>query len=673
MTTMHSTSPRSTRLIVGIVIAALLSLGLAQTSAHAITTWGAPSTNVDGGSNLSDKPASATSADGNTLIALWRGFEDSKFAVKYSVATVANNVQTWATPQTLYLPVSGSADFPQVAISADGTRATAVWSHSSQLYSSSATIVGNNATWGTPVAVGPSATTQRISLSRDGSKAFAVYLGSGSTLYGANATITGTTQTWETQQLQTTGRSANYPLAVLSDDGNTGTALWTEFDASPPSEPPNLASRSFTIQAGTLDWGPIVAVTPVDTTASAVYFPSAFTSADGKRVTAVWRKTYNTASSHDVESASATLSGTTLTWGTISTLDSYSGANIDVNPQVGGSANGGAATAIWFSGSGSSRTLQSKSATISGSTQSWGALATVGGSGSSSEYNIKVKVSDDGRTAVLAAALNGSVNSSTGQIDGTTSTWQALEVVSPTAANNVVTLGTSANALRANVVWANGSAGIQSVSGGGSDPEPSVVSLSPTSGPVAGGATLTIRGTYLDFATSVTVGGQACTGVVWDRDAQELTCTVPPGSAPGAVDVVVTAPGGISTVASGYTYTGDTPTGSVPNKPRNLKVSGTPTSKTYRITWKKPTQTKTRPVDRYRLTITQRGKERIILRKNLPSSRTNFKVTRAFLLKNSDRPRGDMPGQWLRYMIKVEALNDAGSGPVARTQLRLKI
>lgn len=81
---------------------------------------------------------------------------------------------------------------------------------------------------------------------------------------------------------------------------------------------------------------------------------------------------------------------------------------------------------------------------------------------------------------------------------------------------------------------------------------PTITSLSPASGPVAGGDTLTLTGTNLTGATALTIGGVAATSLVV-VNATTLTATVPAGSA-GAKDVVVTAPGGSATLAGGYTY-----------------------------------------------------------------------------------------------------------------------
>jgi hypothetical protein len=82
---------------------------------------------------------------------------------------------------------------------------------------------------------------------------------------------------------------------------------------------------------------------------------------------------------------------------------------------------------------------------------------------------------------------------------------------------------------------------------------PTITSLAPTSGPVSGGRTVTITGTNLTDTSGVTFGGTAVTSVRVES-ATRVTC-VTPAHAAGAVNVVLTAPGGAVTSTSGYTYT----------------------------------------------------------------------------------------------------------------------
>ncbi|MGW3263645.1 IPT/TIG domain-containing protein, partial [Streptomyces sp. NPDC001056] len=81
---------------------------------------------------------------------------------------------------------------------------------------------------------------------------------------------------------------------------------------------------------------------------------------------------------------------------------------------------------------------------------------------------------------------------------------------------------------------------------------PTVISLIPTSGPTTGGTPFTIVGSHLTGA-SVTFNGVPATGVVVDPTGTVLTGLTPAGAA-GNVPVVVTTPGGSTTVTGGFTY-----------------------------------------------------------------------------------------------------------------------
>ncbi|RUR01400.1 IPT/TIG domain-containing protein [Labedella endophytica] len=74
---------------------------------------------------------------------------------------------------------------------------------------------------------------------------------------------------------------------------------------------------------------------------------------------------------------------------------------------------------------------------------------------------------------------------------------------------------------------------------------PLVTELDPERGPVTGGTEVTITGTGFTDATEVTFGGVPGTDLVVVSDT-EITVTTPAGDVPGVVDVVVTAPSGVS-------------------------------------------------------------------------------------------------------------------------------
>jgi hypothetical protein len=76
-------------------------------------------------------------------------------------------------------------------------------------------------------------------------------------------------------------------------------------------------------------------------------------------------------------------------------------------------------------------------------------------------------------------------------------------------------------------------------------------SIAPSAGPVSGGQNVTISGSALSGATSVTFGGLAAT--IINNTATSIT-VITPLHAAGAVDVVIVAPSGTTTMPAAYTY-----------------------------------------------------------------------------------------------------------------------
>jgi hypothetical protein len=87
---------------------------------------------------------------------------------------------------------------------------------------------------------------------------------------------------------------------------------------------------------------------------------------------------------------------------------------------------------------------------------------------------------------------------------------------------------------------------------------PTLISIDPEIGPVAGGTHVTLTGTNFPVAVTdfaVTFDGMQAANVVRVSDT-EITCDTPPHHA-GSVDVVVTIDGGDTTLPNGFTYDGN--------------------------------------------------------------------------------------------------------------------
>ncbi|GMK38271.1 hypothetical protein PCCS19_13250 [Paenibacillus sp. CCS19] len=83
---------------------------------------------------------------------------------------------------------------------------------------------------------------------------------------------------------------------------------------------------------------------------------------------------------------------------------------------------------------------------------------------------------------------------------------------------------------------------------------PTVTSITPSSGPFDGGNTVEIIGAYFMPTATVTIGGQAAT-VTYRLNTTNLRVTAPKALAAGPADVTITNPDGTSVVVTGgYTY-----------------------------------------------------------------------------------------------------------------------
>jgi hypothetical protein len=87
---------------------------------------------------------------------------------------------------------------------------------------------------------------------------------------------------------------------------------------------------------------------------------------------------------------------------------------------------------------------------------------------------------------------------------------------------------------------------------------PTLTSVSPTSGPIQGGITITMTGANFVSGATITIGGTPMAGVIFDS-ATQLRATAPWGNA-GQKTIVVTNPNGqTATLVNAYTYGTATP------------------------------------------------------------------------------------------------------------------
>ncbi len=161
-----------------------------------------------------------------------------------AVGTVAAlDLGSWSPPTTLSA-AGTQTQAQQIALSADGSRATAVWHQgamgSRKVQSASATISGNSAQWSAAADLsvpGLEGIDPRVAVSGDGTRATAVWYYDKDGVYwvvqAASAAIDGNNATWGAPvDLSVTGRNASMPDIGLSADGQRATVVWTRYNGS---------------------------------------------------------------------------------------------------------------------------------------------------------------------------------------------------------------------------------------------------------------------------------------------------------------------------------------------------------------------------------------------------------------------------------------------------------
>lgn len=427
-------------------------------SPSATPFWGAISNVSTTGASV-DGLCIKVSADGTMATATWTYDDGSSRSVQTASAVISGNVATWGTVTTLSAPGQSGLS-TQIALSSDGTKALAAWERSNGsvlvCQAACATISGNTATWGTVQDVsdtGADAYSPQVAMSSDGSMAIMGWENTATSNNVATvcaATISGTTATWGTAAaLSVDSVRCNNVRLAMSADGTKLTAMW----AIAQGVTPFLQTVSGTIPANTntVTWGSVTDLTghPVSG-----YGYSFALSADGSRATAVW--TNGDSSSLYVESKSATISGSTQTWGDPTTLSAVgvSGAH----PQVALSSDGTKATVVWYYTTDYTTVVpQSASAVISGNAATWSAAVNLKNTDSLGE--VKICMSSDG-SRVMAVwscwdGFHGKNQFAWGTTVAGTTTWSAAaDLGAPqTYDEGQLAIGMSADGVMSTAIW----------------------------------------------------------------------------------------------------------------------------------------------------------------------------------------------------------------------------
>lgn len=446
------------RSAVAAATAALLLVGtFAGASAAEPPSWG-PTEALSTVGQDSRGMKIAVSADGTKATVIWTTGDGVYDVVQTRSATLVGNTATWG-PVTTLADVTYTASDPDVEVSADGTRATAVWwrfnGSRRVMQSRSATIAGNVASWGAVSNLSDSTldviNVPRLVLSADGGTATAVWVENDSSyrVQSSTATVSGATATWTPWvNLSDDGGDASYPRISASTDGSKVTVVWVRHDGAADRVQARSSSMPGT---GSGSWG---AVTDLSDPGKDAASADIAVSNDGARAIAVWTR-FNGAVTV-VQSKSAGISGSTATWGDRSDLSEASQSARFPDVEVSG--DGAMATVVWDWSDGVHRLVQAASATVAGPVSTWSGRTDLSDS-SQNAVKPRLALSDDGSVAVAVwIRWNGTfdvIQTSSASVVSFSSVWSAPTDLSDTSTGTVGVAMSPSHGLVA-AVWQGG-------------------------------------------------------------------------------------------------------------------------------------------------------------------------------------------------------------------------
>ena len=324
-------------------------------------TWGL-NTGLSEDGQMAYDPQIDMSDDGTRATVAWYRYDGANWRVQARSATISGTSATWG-PTADLSAAGGNAQGPRVKVSSDGTRATAVWYRNNGsailVQSRSATIAGNAATWGGATnlsAGGADADVPRVALSDDGTKATAVWYRYTTypnvAIQSRSATIAGNAATWGLiANLTPSNDFFDAPEIAMSADGTKATAVWVRM-GSPEWR---VQSRSASIAGNAATWG---AVSAVSTVTQEAHEPQIALSADGALATTAWF--VNTGTAWRAQARTATIAAQVATWAPTVNLSAV--GTIALDTRIAVSATGTKAVALWRNNGGFFQNMQVRAA-----------------------------------------------------------------------------------------------------------------------------------------------------------------------------------------------------------------------------------------------------------------------------------------------------------------------
>jgi len=367
------------------------------TISEGVPIWG-PVTVVSSSGQDANIPQISLSSDGTKATVVWlRGINGSSSVIQSASATISERTASWSSV-TDVSATGQDAGEPQISLSSDGTQATAVWSRYNGsnyiVQSASSTISGKSASWASASDLsvdGKDARHPQISLSSDGTKATAIWYhgsSSDSIVQSASAMMIENSATWSSgADLSDTGQVVYFPHISISSNGGNATAIWARWNGSNMI----IQSASATIVGGVANWG---TVTDLSASGHTARNPQIALSSDGKEAAAIW--TSDSSSSSIIQNAVATITSNSSDWSPVFDLTGLEKSAI--SPQISISSDGTKFTAVWQRWTDLNVVIQSVSATSVESSINWSSVTNLTANGENASAP-KVSVSLDGTKA----------------------------------------------------------------------------------------------------------------------------------------------------------------------------------------------------------------------------------------------------------------------------------
>lgn len=424
--------PHHPVLALGCAIAVVAALIPSAAAAVLPTTWlSAPAPVFEGDTQ---DPVLALSADGSMATALWKSGNGTCNNILTASATIAGNVASWGSVTTLTDCSDGDMENPAIAVSADGTTAVAVWNQqiagtTAEVQTKSASIAGNEGSW------------------TDGS---------------IDPTI-----------IQFVGGVSPQPDVAVSSDGSTaGISFATNSgDALTPPRQQSIGTKFATVAGGAATWEDDVQYISGDGSLASDNVSSIAISADGTRGVVAFLQ-LNASSAYAVFAANAAVApGATptdppsATWADEVELYGESGRFPQLS-EVKISADGSMATALWGVQGGGQYTVQAASSTLSAGSADWedAPHTLVTSTYSVSEPAFGLSADGNFATAVWSRNTGNSprnpvVEASSAVIAGASAQWGTVTTIDSGVIGYNPNVAVSEDGSQATAVWANENSG----------------------------------------------------------------------------------------------------------------------------------------------------------------------------------------------------------------------